>query len=230
MRSLALFKRLITGIAAMGLLIGNSGIANADSRTIAFEPGQGYHLGSIQDQPGVTPPPAGWGGQTPPGIPINPLIDQAVVNSAGRPTSFGAQSWRISNYYTSGTFGDMPFSPSLTNEAGETQAQNGGFSGGTRQNHFDAQWSFTSADPTNPVETDSYVSISPDRGDGARMSYIRLEDHPRGIEVHFAGYVDKAPYGQYGSPASAAQGCGPEDGFTDALVASGRRNQAHSVM
>src|SRR2546430_5352410 len=123
----------------------------------------------------------------------------------------------------------MPFSPSLAHEAGETQAQNLGYSGGTRQNQFDAEWSFTSADPTNPAESDSYVSTSPDRGDGARMSYIRLEDHPTGIELHFSDYVDKAPYGQYGNPTTAAQGCEVQDEFTDVLVATVSRNQAHSV-
>ena len=112
-----------------------------------------------------------------------------MANWPGRPASFGNQSWRISNFYTSGSFADMPFSPSLTNEAGETMAQNSVYSGGIRQNHFEAQWAFTSADPYG-LESDSYVSASPDRGDGARMSYIRLEDHPTGIEVWFDDYQD----------------------------------------
>jgi hypothetical protein len=245
MRSLDPIKRLITGVAAIGLLVGNSGIANADSRTINFEPSQGYHPGSIQDQPGVTSPPAGWGGSFPPGV-INTAIDQKIVfDWPGRPASFGHQSWRISNAYASGSFGDMPFSPSLTNEAGETSALNSIYSGGTRQNHFEAQWSFWSVapagrcpDPVNPPPlppppetslTCSYVSISPDRGDGARMSYIRLDDHPDGIEVHFSDYQDNAPRGTYGSPVTAAPGCGDEDVFTDILVATVARNRAHSV-
>src|SRR5689334_21514069 len=170
-------KRVTILAAAIAVFFGIGGWASADSLVINFETSQGYHTGSIDHQPGP-PPPTSWGGQYPPGIPINPAIDQAVVAFwSGRPASFGNQSWRISNFYTSGTFGDMPFSPSLTDEAGETNAQNGGFSGGSRKNHFEAQWSFTSADPFGP-EGDSYVSTSPDRGDGARMSYIRLEDHP----------------------------------------------------
>jgi hypothetical protein len=86
----------------------------ADSLTINFEP-LAYHTGSIDMQ-------NGWGGQNPPGIPINPLIDQEVVTNVSAPASFGKQSWRISNAFTEGSFGDMPFSPSLANEAGETQA------------------------------------------------------------------------------------------------------------
>jgi hypothetical protein len=206
----------------------------ADSLMIDFE-APAYHIGSIDMQ-------NGWGGQNPPGIPINPLIDQAVVtNGSSAPASFGKQSWRISNAYTSGSFGDMPFSPSLANEAGETQAQNGNgvftFSGGTRQNHFEAQWAFTSADPNGPGTdcsptgvTCSYLSMAPDRGDGARMSYIRLEDDFSGLRVFFDDYQDKAPYGAYGSPATAAQGCGPEDNFGETMVASGLdRTKAHTV-
>jgi hypothetical protein len=216
---------MISGVLA---IFGLAAFISADSRAINFETSQGYHTGTIQDQPGITPPPSGWGGSFPPGV-INPAIDQEVVAYwPGRPPSFGFQSWRLSNAYTSGSFGDMPFSPSLTNEAGETMAQNSIYSDGVRQNHFEVQWSFTSADPTGP-ETDSYFSTSPDRGDGARMSYIRLEDHPSGIEVWFDDYQDHAPRGHYGNPLTAAPGCGPEDEFTDIKVATVSRNRAHTV-
>ncbi len=221
-------KRSITITVALVLSLANGALASADTRGINFETSQGYHTGTIQDQPGVTPPPAGWGGSFPPGI-INPAIDQAVVSGwPGRPASFGMQSWRISNAYASGSFGDMPFSPSLTNEAGETEAQSLGYSGGVRQNQFDAQWAFTSAAPLS-ADTDSYVSTSPDRGDGARMSYIRLEDHLNGIEVWFSDYQDNSPRGAYGGPVSASNGCSDEDDFTDIKVATVSRNAAHTV-
>jgi hypothetical protein len=206
------------------LIVFASAVLYADTLMIDFEASHGYSPGSIQGQ-------NGWGGQNPPGMPINPLIDQTVVtNGVSAPASFGAQSWRISNAYTSGSFGDMPFSPSLVNEAGETQALNGNgvftFSGGTRQNHFEAQWAFASTDPLGP-ETDSYVSVSPDRGDGARMSYIRLEDHPAGISVFFDDYQDAYPYGSLATPSA---GCGPEDNFIETLVASGLdRSKPHTV-
>src|SRR5882762_3373720 len=143
MRDRAALKRFATLVATIGLLIGNAGTASADSRGISFETSQGYHLGTIQNQPGTTLPPAGWGAQAPGVLAINPLFDQEVVGGPGRPASFGGQSWRISNFVTSGSFGDQPFSPSLANDAGETQAQSSLYSGGTRQNHFDAQWAFT---------------------------------------------------------------------------------------
>jgi len=217
------------------LIVFASAVLYADSLMIGFEASQNYSPGSIQGQ-------NGWGGQNPPGIAINPLIDQAVVaNGPSAPSSFGGQSWRISNAYTSGSFGDMPFSPSLANEAGESMAKNGvgvvTFSGGIRQNHFETQWAFTSADPTGggtdcstTSVTCSYLSMAPDRGDGARMSYIRLEDDFSGLRVFFDDYQDKHPYGSYGSAITAAAGCGSEDDFVETMVASGLdRSKAHTA-
>src|SRR5437867_6971135 len=113
-------------------------LMSADSLTITFE-APTYHLGSIDGQ-------NGWAGTA--GGPINLLIDQEVVANTYGYTSVGGQSWRISNAYTDGAFGDWPFSPSLTNEAGETMAQNGTpYSGGTRQSHFEVQWDFASTVP-----------------------------------------------------------------------------------
>jgi hypothetical protein len=208
-------------------------VVYADSLIIDFE-APAYHTGSIDMQ-------NGWGGQNPPGIPINPLIDQEVVTNVSAPASFGKQSWRISNAFTEGSFGDMPFSPSLANEAGETQAQNSNgvvmLSGGTRQKHFESQWAFTSADRTGfgtdcstTSLTCSYLSMAPDRGDGARMSYIRLEDEFSGLRVFFDDYQDKAPYGADGTSVAALRGCGPEDDFVETMVASGLdRRKAHTV-
>ena len=225
---------LIGAVLAMVVL---AALITADSLSINFESSQSYSQGSIDNQ-------NGWGGQNPPGIPINQLIDQVIVMngpSAPAPASFGFQSWRISNAYTSGSFGDMPFSPSLVNEAGETQAKNGDgvftFSGGTRQNHFEVQWAFTSADPGPGTDcattgvTCSYLSMSPDRGDGARMSYIRLEDDVSGLRVFFDDYQDFAPQGELGDPMTAANGCGPGgDNFIETMVASGLdRRKPHTV-
>src|SRR5205807_3999279 len=141
------FVRSITSIfAAIALTLSSPTVANADSRAINFE-FPTYHTGSIDGQDG-------WAGTL--GSPINPAIDQAVVTNTGY-SSFGTQSWRMSNAYTDGAFGDWPFSPSLVNEAGETMALNHNgplvYSDGTRQNHFDVQWSFAAAVP-NSTGTD----------------------------------------------------------------------------
>jgi len=191
-------------------------LMSADSLTITFE-APTYHLGSIDGQ-------NGWAGTA--GGPINLLIDQEVVANTYGYTSFGGQSWRMSNAYTDGAFGDWPFSPSLTNEAGETTAQNLGFSGGIRQNHFEVRWDFAST-VRNAEQPGLQISTSPDRGDGARMSFIRMKDLPAGLSVEFAEYLDHPPFG---TPLNPAAGCGPEDEFLITTVASGlSRNRPHTV-
>lgn len=127
-----------------------------------------FTLGSVNGQ-------HGWSATGP--------YDQAVVaNTYGYP-SFGCKSLRMSDAVTSGSFGDQIFSYSVANEAGETDALNGGMSGGTRQNHFEAQFDLASALQT--LQPGMHVSVSPDRGDGARMSYLRFEDQADGIHVFF---------------------------------------------
>ena len=191
-------------------------LMSADSLTITFE-APTYHLGSIDGQ-------NGWAGTA--GGPINLLIDQEVVANTYGYTSFGGQSWRMSNAYTDGAFGDWPFSPSLTNEAGETTAQNLGFSGGIRQNHFEVRWDFAST-VRNAEQPGLQISTSPDRGDGARMSFIRMKDLPAGLSVEFSEYLDHPPFG---TPLNPAAGCGPEDEFLITTVASGlSRNRPHTV-
>jgi hypothetical protein len=110
-------------------------------------------------------------------------FDQAIAPNVYGFSSFGCKVLRISNAVTSGSFGDQTFSYSTTNEAGETVAATSSFSGGTRQNHFDAQFDLAAA--TSSYQTGLILSISPDRGDGARMSYLRLEDSVAGINVFF---------------------------------------------
>jgi hypothetical protein len=39
------------------------------------------------------------------------------------------------------------------------------------------------------------MSVSPDRGDGARMSYLRFEDQVDGVRVFLVDVVDKGPLG-----------------------------------
>lgn len=136
--------------------------ASADSFTVDFD---AYTTGTINGQDG-------WS--------KTGSYDVEVVSS---PVIAGAGSLRISNAVTSGSFGDQTFSKSLANEAGETVAVNNGMSGGTRQNHFEAEFSFTSA--TSTYQPGLFLSVSPDRGDGARMSYLGFADTETGIDVNF---------------------------------------------
>lgn len=154
------------------------------------------------------------------------VYDHEVVTNAGAPASFGAQSLRISNAVASGCFGDQTFSKSLVNEAGETSAVSDGMSGGTREAHFEAQWSFASTVP-GAEQAGLSVVASPDRGDGARMSWVQMTDTPTGLAVNFFDYQDVAPFG--GAVGDAA-GCGTGDSFVSSPVAAGlSRTAPHTI-
>jgi hypothetical protein len=110
-------------------------------------------------------------------------FDQEVVTNDYGINSFGCKSLRLSNSVTSGSFGDQTFSYSTANEAGESDSTNGGMSGGTRVNRYEAQFDIASTQATQ--QTGLSASVSPDRGDGSRMSYLRFEDQADGIHVFF---------------------------------------------
>ncbi len=148
---------------------------------INFEP-TAYSVGTINAQ-------NGW---------VKTGSFDANVTATGIPAGFGTQSLQISDAVTSGSFGDQTFSPSTVNEAGETAAVNNGFSGGTRQSHFEAQFTLASAVPNAQQGNDAnplHMSVSPDRGDGARMSYLRFEDQSSGIHVFFDDVTDAGGLG-----------------------------------
>ena len=183
---------------------------SADSSSITFEPPT-YTTGSIHGQDG-------WSSSGP--------FDHKVVDNDlyPAPASFSTQSLRISNAVTSGSFGNQTFSKSLVNEAGETSAENGGMSGGVRQSHYEVSFNLASAVPT-AQQPGLSMSTSPDRGDGARMSYLRFEDQADGIHVFFDDYRDHAPFGTSGNPAV---GCGIEDEFAETEIAVVDRATAHN--
>ena len=147
---------------------------SADSNTINFE-NPPYTVGSPNGQDGWSSTgSAGSGCAT---------YDHAISTVTRGFAAFGSQTLRISNAVTSGCFGDNTFSKSLVNEAGETGATNGGMSGGTRQARFEAQFDFTTALAT--YQPGLAMSVSPDRGDGSRQSYLRFQDDVGGIDVFF---------------------------------------------
>ncbi len=165
-----------------------------NSGAIRFENAP-YTTGSISGQDG-------WSNA------VNPAYDQSVVtNTYGYP-SFDNQSLRMSDAVTSGSFGDWVFAKPLTNAAGESTTV------GATKNHFEAQFDIAS---TRPCEQQPglHISVSPDRGDGSRMSYLRFEDGPTGLDVFF--------YDVSGTDAGTVS-------FDEAQVASGlTRNIPHKI-
>jgi hypothetical protein len=156
------------------------------------------------------------------------IYDHAVVINSSAPATFGTKSLRISNAVTSGCFGDQTFSKSLVDAAGESvaSADGGTVSGGTRQSHFEAQWDFASTVPGSE-QPGLAVVASPDRGDGARMSWIQMADTPAGLAVNFYDYRDEHVAG---TTSNLADGCGASDDFFLTNIASGLdRTAPHTV-
>ncbi len=206
------FARRAVSVAVALLGVGLfTGLAMASSSSVNFE-APTYSPGSINGQDG-------WSsfGSSGSGCAV---YDHAVSSSLGT-AGFGAQSLRISNAVTSGCFSDQTFSKSLSDEAGEATAGNDGMSGGTRQAHYEAQWQFVSAVP-GAEQPGLSVVASPDRGDGARMSWIQMADTPSGLAVNFYDYQDGAV-----EPAGT---CVTGGNFVFTSVASGLdRSVPHTV-
>jgi len=191
----------------------------AIAQTINFE-SPTYTVGSVNDQDG-------WNAAGSAGLGCA-VYDEGIVanNTLPAPLSFGAQSFRISNAVTSGCFVDQAFSKPTINEAGETDAHNGGLSGGIRQSTFVTQFNIASADPS-AQQPGLVMSTSQDRGDGARMSYLRFEDRVDGVHVYFDDYQDRSPFGT--ALGDNANGCGVGDDFYESDIATLSRTAVHSI-
>lgn len=159
----------------LGMVLAGAGLAKADSVGQDFE---SFTLGDLNGQDG-------W--MTGHGSSFCPVYDVEVVSNTYGYTSFGGQSLRISNAITCGSFNDQTFSKSMTDEAGETSAPTSGFSGGTRQNYFEAQWDFASTVP-GAEQPGLSVVASPNRGDTMRMSWLQMTDTPTGLQLNFEDY------------------------------------------
>ncbi len=144
----------------------------AASYATGFEPGEGFAPGNINGQ-------SGWK--------KTGSYDAEVESS---PVIADLQSLRISNAVTSGAFGDQTFAPDLASGAGETGI-------GDSENHFEAQFDIASV--LGALQAGLVISVSPDDGNGARMSYLRFEDQADGIHVHFVDVVDAGPIGTVAS-------------------------------
>ena len=167
-------NRLVSLLAVVGVA---GALLTAVPSSASAAPGQdfeGFALGSVNGQNGWTV--------------TNPNFDFAVADTTGLyGGALGSRALRVSNAVTSGSFGDQLFSQQLPNEAGETSAENGGLSGGTRQKRYATSFTFASADPS-AEQQGLMVGVSPDRGDGARMSLVRLYDTPTGLKVTAFGF------------------------------------------
>lgn len=94
---------------------------------------------------------------------------------------------RISNGITSGTFGNQVFTPHISMPAGESSV--------APNDQFYSSWYFKSV--TGTLQDGLGISVSPDNGAGARMSWVRMEDDADptlGMNLQF---YDTAPNGAF---------------------------------
>lgn len=198
----AAIVRLLATLAGTTLLL--CGVAVADTVTTDFNGFQSCPspvpvfaaCGTVNGQGSATPQPPQihcaapvvdcWKSAVPGNIPSLPQgYDQQVVTNgaipgAPAPASFGAKSLRIANAY--GTAPDtvppeyhfQTYSKPTPEAAGEDLPNT----------VYTAQFTFISVHP-NQEQPGLKISVSPDMGEGGRMSYIGLTDTPTGINVSF---------------------------------------------
>ena len=169
-------RKLIALAAAVSMVLLVSGVAAA---SITLFEAPLFHLGSVNGQSGVGGFP--WKsapvGAIPACVPTptNGQYDQAVVANTvappGEPPGFGSQSLRMSNACASGEFFYQTYSPQELQEVGEARPNK----------VFIAEFSFMSTTPAH--QPGLFLSVSPDSGEGSRMSWVGLEDTADGIQV-----------------------------------------------
>jgi hypothetical protein len=189
-------------VATCATFAGAPAPAGADTIGVDFE---SYSTGSVDGQDGWT----SWG-----------AYDVEVSDNStipGAPASFGDQSLRMSDAVTSGSFGDQTFSKPTVDAAGEPTADDGGYPVGTLQTAFLASFDFASVTP-GAEQPGLHTTASPDRGDGARMSYVRIDDTAGGWNLSFYDYQDVAPLGSQGD---LDDGCSTGDDFIQTQFATG---------
>lgn len=188
-------KRILTLAGLILGLVAFTTAAGADTvGPITFEPAQGYVVGDINGQ-------QGW-------MKTNPLYDVKVATVASFPAAagygFGTQALRLSDAVTTGSFGDQTFSPGLSSPAGEPPARK----------KFNA--SFWIGTTLATEQFGLHVSVSPDDGNGSRMSYLRFEDQADGVHVFFDDVTNPGPFPHFST-------------FNETDIATLSRTRAHSI-
>jgi hypothetical protein len=179
-------------LGALAVLAGVATSARADAvGPITFE--SGYTLGNINGQ-------NGWS--------KSGTYDAEVANvgdfTAASGYGFGTKALRISDAVTTGNFGDQTFAPLVLSPANEA----------TSQHYFAA--SFEIGTTLAGVQSGLHMSVSPDNGQGARMSYLRFEDQADGVHVFFSDATDAGPYRTLAD-------------FSDTQIAILSRSSAHTI-
>jgi hypothetical protein len=128
---------------------------------------------------------------------------------------FGTKALRVSDSVASGNFSDQTFSTPVSSPAGEATSLPyfaASFEIGTTQ----ATQQCVSCLDTNNDPNPLHMSVSPDNGSGARMSYLRFEDLADGVHVFFDDTTDAGPLGTVAT-------------FNESDIATLSRTSSHTI-
>lgn len=172
-----LAKKILVGFSTSALVLGSLALPVAAETlpSIDFE-APAYSLGNINGQ-------NGWSKTGSYDVEVADVSGFANASGFG----FGSQALRLSTAVTSGAFGDQTFTPGLTEVAGEAEANT----------HFEA--SFDIGSTQSVQQPGLFLSVSPDDGNGSRMSYAGFDDQADGIHVIFYDVTDPGPPGTVAS-------------------------------
>jgi uncharacterized repeat protein (TIGR01451 family) len=138
-----------------------------------FKPGSINGQQSVGGFPWKSAPPGAIPACVP--TPTNGEYDQAVVANTvaptGEPPGFGSQSLRMSNACASGEFFYQTYSAQEPLQVGEARPNK----------VFLAEFAFMPKTPA--YQPGLFISVSPDSGEGSRMSWVGLQDTAAGIQV-----------------------------------------------
>ncbi len=166
--------RRACGVVIVALLaaLALASAARADSiGPIGFE---AYSLGNIDGQ-------EGWSNTKP----FDAEVADVSLFPAASGYGFGTKALRISNAVISGSFGDQPFAPKLSQAADEAGPVT----------HFESSFEIGTAEATQQeggAGEFASLSVSPDDGLGSRMSFLRFDDLADGVHVFFDDVTDHA--------------------------------------
>jgi hypothetical protein len=189
--------RLLIAMVAMlaiAALAGSASSARADGLgPITFE-SPDYTVGNINGQ-------NGWSNTGGYDANVAPVSSFPAASGYG----FGSKALQISDAFTSGNFGDQTFAPAVAVPADES----------TSQRYFTASFKIGTALTTE--QSGLSLSVSPDNGQGGRMSYLRFVDQADGVHVFFDDVTDNGP--TYYTPAT----------FNESDIATLSHGHAHTV-
>jgi LPXTG-motif cell wall-anchored protein len=116
------------------------------------------------------------------------LYDVEVENLSDYPDASGygfqTKALRASNFYADGAFGGQAYSPGVSQAAGE---------GDDVASYFTASFDIGTTQAEH--QPGLAISVSPDDGNGSRMSYLRFNDMADGVHVNFVDVTNDGGLG-----------------------------------